>query len=69
VAVRALGLKGCTGLASLGGGAPGLPARAAATLPAFWRGEELIAVPELDWPLDAAGAKADRPAYTSEFIW
>jgi tRNA(Ile)-lysidine synthase len=69
VVVRALGLKGHAGLASRGGSAPGLPARAAATLPAFWRGEELVAVPGLDWPLDAAGAKADRAACRSEFIW
>jgi tRNA(Ile)-lysidine synthase len=67
--VRALGLKGYAELAGLTGRAPGLPARAAATLPAFWRAEELIAVPQLDWPLDVAKAKADRAVCTSEFIW
>ena len=69
VAVRALGAKDYARLAPVVGRQPGLPARAAATLPAFCRAGTLIAVPQLPWPLDATKAAGDQAICTSEFIW
>lgn len=46
-----------------------LPAKAAATLPAFWRGEELIVVPYFAvLPRAPAGWEAARRLYSAEFI-
>jgi tRNA(Ile)-lysidine synthase len=69
VGVRALGLTGYAGLASVIGRSVRLPARAAATLPAFIRAETVIAVPQLRWPLDTAKAAGETGTYTSDFIW
>jgi hypothetical protein len=51
------------------GGNAGLPARAAATLPAFVRAGTVIAVPQLRWPLDAAKLAGEAMICTSDFIW
>jgi tRNA(Ile)-lysidine synthase len=69
VAVRALGAKAYARLASLIRRDRGLPARAAATLPAFFRGEALIAVPQLAWGLEASKEADVEAMCTSEFIW
>jgi len=69
VVVRALGARELRRLARLREGAFELPARAAATLPAFWRADELIAVPQLDWPPDGLTAPAEEAPCGSQFIW
>jgi tRNA(Ile)-lysidine synthase len=50
--------------------APRLPARAAATLPAFWQDDRLVAVPTLaglPWSPAAWGAQARL--CSAEFLW
>ncbi len=70
--VRALGAKGFAKLRKqLEGGKDLPPARAAATLPSFWQGEELFAVPQLFEPPDPyAGYGHDGQRLCSaEFLW
>lgn len=69
VAVRALGAQGFAQLRRELGGQAGLPpARAAATLPAFWRGSRLVAVPPLaHYPHAAWGRKGGL--CSAEFLW
>ncbi|HXF55529.1 MAG TPA: tRNA lysidine(34) synthetase TilS [Hyphomicrobiaceae bacterium] len=69
VVVRALGTRELRRLARLSAGTFELPARAAATLPAFWRADKVIAVPQLGWPPECAKAPAEEPPCGSEFIW
>lgn len=71
VCVRALGGPGFAALRRhLRNGGPLPPARAAATLPAFWRDDELLAVPSLA-PLASAPAARGRKdgLCSAEFLW
>lgn len=69
VEVRALGGAAYARLRQQLDGAPAFPARAAATLPAFWREAELLYVPQLvNLPSARAFWTAERELYSAEFI-
>lgn len=69
VEVRALGPEAYARLRRQLAKEPGLPASAAATMPAFWRADELLFVPAIA-NLPAAGALWDeaRGLYSAEFL-
>ena len=73
VQVRALGPSAYATLRSQHGGGFSMPRRAAITLPAFWRGEALLAVPHLglDGPAadDAGKGKGGQARYAAIFLW
>jgi tRNA(Ile)-lysidine synthase len=69
VEVRSLGGEGYAALRRKLDVAPGLPASAAATLPAFWRSEVLIAVPTLTTLAGQInGLEAANGLYSAEFL-
>jgi tRNA(Ile)-lysidine synthase len=69
VVVRALGAKAFAELRQQLDMPRNLPAKAAATLPAFWREDELIVVPQFAMlPGAPAGWEAARGLYSAEFI-